>query len=78
MSSLSALNPTFRPNVARLAVLGLLATILVLLGFLIPFWMVLSIAAGVAAVITAVRAIRRASRTIDQILNEELDRTTAS
>jgi hypothetical protein len=70
MSSLSALSPVFRPNPARLAAVAMLAIVLVLLGFLVPFWIVLGIASGFVLVTAAVRALQRASRQIDQILAE--------
>jgi hypothetical protein len=72
MSSLSALNPVFRLNLARLAAIAGFATILVLLGFLVPFWIVLSIGSAFVLITAAVRALRRAARTVEQILAEEL------
>ena len=72
MSSLSALNPLFRPNLARLGAIAGVAISLVLLGFLVPFWIVLTIGSAFVLITTAVRALHRAARTVDQILAEEL------
>jgi hypothetical protein len=72
MSSLSVLSPAFRPNLARLAVVGIFALVLVGLGFLVPFWIVLVISSVFALLAAAVRALRRAARQVDTILAEEL------
>lgn len=75
MSSLSTLNPGFRPSAIRVAVIMGFAVFLVALGFVVPFWIVLLVAAGltvIAMTIRAVRAVRAASRKVDQILAEEL------
>jgi hypothetical protein len=72
VSSLSALYPAFRPNLARLGVVGIFAVVLVGLGFLVPFWIVLGISSGFVIAVGVVRSFRRAARTVDQILAEEL------
>ncbi|TCO64327.1 hypothetical protein [Actinocrispum wychmicini] len=72
MSSLSALRPVFRPSVARVGVVGSFAVFLVILGFLVPFWILLGISSVFVIVVGAVRSVRRAARTVDQILAEEL------
>jgi multisubunit Na+/H+ antiporter MnhE subunit len=74
MSSLSALNPHFRLNLARLSAIGGFAVILVLLGFLVPFWIVLTISSALVLITAMVRALRRASSTVERILAEELSR----
>lgn len=72
MSSLSAFYPSFRLNLARLGIVGTFAVFLVGLGFLVPFWIVVGISAGLVAVTGLVRSFRRAARTVDDILTEEL------
>ena len=72
MSSFSTLSPSFGPNGARLGVVAGFAGVLVVLGFLVPFWIVLIVAVVLVAVARAVRAVRAASMKIDQILEEEL------
>lgn len=72
MSSLGTLNPSFRPNAARLVTITGFAALLAVLEFLVPFWIVLVIAAGMVLIGQAVWALRAASRKIDQIMAEEL------
>jgi high-affinity nickel permease len=72
MSSLPALNPVFRPNVARLASIAGLVGTLVLLGFLVPFWVTAVVAAALVLLVSLVRAFRQASMKADTILREEL------
>ncbi|MET0236073.1 MAG: hypothetical protein ABW224_15620 [Kibdelosporangium sp.] len=72
MSSLSSLNPGFRLNAVRLASVAGFATLLVMLGFLVPFWIVLIVALGLAGIARMVRGVRAASRRIDLIMAEEL------
>jgi hypothetical protein len=72
MSSLGTLDHSFRPNAARLLAVAGFAALLAVLGFLVPFWIVLLVAAGMIVVGQAVRAVRAASRKIDQIMAEEL------
>jgi hypothetical protein len=72
MASLSVLSFAFRPHLVRFAVVGTFAVLLVVFGFLIPFWMVAVIGGGGVAGAAAVRKVRHAARTIDQILGEEL------
>jgi hypothetical protein len=72
MSSLGMLNPSFRPNVARLVTVAGFAALLAVLGFFVPFWIVLVVAAVMAVIGRLVRALRAASRKIDQIMAEEL------
>jgi hypothetical protein len=69
MSSLSALTPVLRP---RLVAIAVLVIPLVLLGFVVPFWIVLGVASLFVLVIAAVRALRQAAQLIDQIIEEEL------
>lgn len=72
MASLSVLSGAFRPHVARIAVVGTFAVLLVMLGFLVPLWTVAVVGAGCATGVAAVRKVRTAARTIDQILADEL------
>jgi hypothetical protein len=72
MSSLGMLNPSFRPNAARLLTVAGFAALLAVLGFFVPFWIVLIVAAGLVITGQVMRALRVASRKIDQILAEEL------
>ena len=72
MSSLGTLNPSFRLTAARLLTVAGFASLLAVLGFLVPFWIVLLVAAGLIVAGHVVRAIRSASRKIDQIMAEEL------
>jgi len=72
MSSLPALHLALRPHLARALVVGIFAASLVLLCFLVPFWMVLAGGSIFVLVVNAVRALRRAAGTVDQILREEL------
>jgi hypothetical protein len=72
MSSLGTLNPSFRLTAARLSTIGGFAALLAVLGFFVPFWIVLIVAAGMVVAGKVVRAIRSASRTVDRILAEEL------
>jgi hypothetical protein len=75
MSSLFLLSPAFRPNLTRLAVVGIFAVALVGLGFLVPFWIVLGISSVFVVIMAVVRSFRRAARTVEQILTEELSET---
>jgi hypothetical protein len=75
MSSLFVLNPGFRSSLVRVAVVGIFAVVLVGLGFLVPFWIVLAISAVVVAVVSVMRAVRRAAGIVERILTEELGRT---
>jgi hypothetical protein len=72
MSNLGTLSPSFRPNAARLVTVGGFAALLAVIGFFVPFWIVLIVAAGMVIAGSVVRAIRAASRTIDRIMAEEL------
>ena len=72
MSSLGTLNPSLRLNVARLLTVAGFVALLAFLGFLVPFWIVLIVAAALVVVGQLVRAVRTASRKIDQIMAEEL------
>jgi hypothetical protein len=72
MSSLSVLRPVFRPSLARSAVVGTFAVVLVGLGFVVPFWIVLVISSAFVLLAAVVRSFQRAARTVDQILAEEL------
>ncbi|MBP2321496.1 hypothetical protein JOF56_001881 [Kibdelosporangium banguiense] len=72
MSSLSTFVPLFRPNAARLATVAGFVAFLLGLGFLVPFWIVLIVAAGFVVIGQVVRAVRAASRKVDQIMAEEL------
>jgi hypothetical protein len=69
---MSSLELSFRPNAARLITVAEFAALLAVLGFFIPFWIVLTVVAGMVVVGRVVRAIRAASRTIDRIMAEEL------
>ncbi|RSM75548.1 hypothetical protein DMH04_38145 [Kibdelosporangium aridum] len=72
MSSLSTFDPRLRLHAARLATVCLFVAFLVFLGFLIPFWIVLIVAAGMVVVARVVRAFRVAASKVEQILAEEL------
>ncbi len=72
MSSVSALNLSVRPSLARVGVVGVFAVLLVGLGFLVPFWVVLTTGTGSAAGLAVARKWRQASSTVDRILAEEL------
>ncbi|GAB3868939.1 hypothetical protein ACFQ1S_26145 [Kibdelosporangium lantanae] len=72
MSSSPALHPAVRIHLARVLVVGIFAALLVLLCFLVPFWMVLTGSSVFVLVVSTVQALRRASRTVDTILREEL------
>jgi hypothetical protein len=72
MSNLGTLSPSFRPNAARLVTVSGFAALLAVIGFFVPFWIVLIVAAGMVIAGSVVRAIRAASRTIDRIMAEEL------
>lgn len=72
MSSSPALRPSLQPYLARACVVGTFAALLVLLCFLVPFWMVLAGGSAFVLAVSTVRALRRAARTVDQILREEL------
>lgn len=72
MSSLGTLNPSFQPNAARLLTVAGFVALLAVLGFLVPFWIVLVVAAALVAIGRLGRALRAASRTIDHIIAEEL------
>jgi hypothetical protein len=72
MSSLSTLYPSVRPTAVRFGVVTTFAFLLVVLGFFVPLWIVLIVAAALVAIVRAVRAVRAASSKIDRILAEEL------
>nr|WP_157527801.1 hypothetical protein [Kibdelosporangium sp. MJ126-NF4] len=72
MSSLSTLTPGFWPHAVRALTVAVSASLLVLLGFVVPFWIVLVVGFVLVAVVRAVRALRAAERKVDQILAEEL------
>jgi hypothetical protein len=72
MSSFPALHPLLRLHPIRVCVVGTFAALLAGLCFLVPFWMVLAGGSVFALVAGVVRALRRAARTVDQILREEL------
>jgi hypothetical protein len=72
MSSLGTLNPSFRPNAARLVTITGFVALLAVLGFFVPFWIVLMVTAGIVVGVQVARAVRAASRKIDQIMAEEL------
>jgi hypothetical protein len=72
MSSLGTLSPSFRPNAARLLTISGFVALLAVLGFFVPFWIVLMVAAGIVVSGQLVRAVRAASRKIDEIMAEEL------
>jgi hypothetical protein len=72
MSSLSALTVVVRPNVARVAVVGTFAVLLVGLGFLVPFWIVLGVSSAVILITGLIRKVKLAARAVDTILAEEL------
>ncbi|ONI78941.1 hypothetical protein ALI144C_29800 [Actinosynnema sp. ALI-1.44] len=72
MSSLSTLSPAIRPHAVRTVIVGVFVCLLVLLGFLVPFWIVLVVGLVLVGVVRAVRALRAAARKVDQILAEEL------
>ncbi|ALG05768.1 hypothetical protein [Kibdelosporangium phytohabitans] len=72
MSSLSTHSPSFRPHAVRTVTVGFFVCLLILLGFLVPFWIVLVVGFGLVCAGRGVSALRAASRKVDQILAEEL------
>ncbi|MFC5111578.1 hypothetical protein [Kibdelosporangium philippinense] len=75
MSSLSTVGPGLWPHVVRAATVSVFVTFLVVLGFLVPFWIVLVVAAGLVVAARVVLAFRAAARKVELIIAEELPPT---
>lgn len=74
MDSTSSVNPSHRSRIVLVAKAIVVLQSLGIVYMLTSTWMTIAVAAGFAVVYFAVRSLSRASRQVDRIFEEELDR----